>query len=86
MARLASIIYARWGARLIFVPNKETHLEPTIEVREPEPGHGTLTTEKRGAVSWDSRKWINERPEDRAATPAPDRPGGCRRTLGPRPV
>lgn len=28
--------FAGWGARIIFVPDDETHLEPTIEVREPE--------------------------------------------------
>jgi len=28
--------YAGWGMRIVFVPDDETHLEPRVEVREPE--------------------------------------------------
>ena len=28
--------YAGWGMRIVFVPDDETHEQPTIEVREPE--------------------------------------------------
>jgi hypothetical protein len=30
--------YAGWGMRVAFVPDDETHIEPTIEVREPGEG------------------------------------------------
>ena len=30
--------YAGWGMRIVFVPNDETHLEPRVEVSEPEDG------------------------------------------------
>ncbi|MDA2930517.1 hypothetical protein MYX84_11320 [Acidobacteria bacterium AH-259-O06] len=29
-------VYAGWGMRIIFVPDDEIHLEPTVEVREPD--------------------------------------------------
>ena len=32
--------FTGWGARIIFVPDDETHLEPKIEVREPEQRQG----------------------------------------------
>lgn len=32
--------YAGWGARIVFVPDDEIHLEPTIEVREPDRAEG----------------------------------------------
>ena len=30
--------FAGWGMRIVVVPDDETHLEPRIEVREPEDG------------------------------------------------
>ena len=30
--------YTGWGMRIVFVPDDETHLEPRVDVREPEKG------------------------------------------------
>ncbi|MBL9107055.1 MAG: hypothetical protein JNL82_39505, partial [Myxococcales bacterium] len=32
-----STSFSGWGARIIFVPDDEIHLDPKIEVGEPEP-------------------------------------------------
>jgi hypothetical protein len=32
--------FSGWGARILFVPGDEIHLDPKIEVREPDPPRG----------------------------------------------